>query len=80
MLQMDAEQRSAPLREALATAVEAGQARNVRALLGQPIVALEGVSAGIAALAGRNDIVQVRLDEEPIFLEETVFASAAGAV
>ena len=75
-LQADAEQRSAPLRQALATAVEAGQARNVRAFWASPVVALEAQPALIAALAGRDDVVQVRLDE-PIFLEETVFAPAA---
>ena len=76
-LQADAEQRSAPLRQALTTAVEAGQARNVRAFWASPVVALEAQPALIAALAGRDDVVQVRLDE-PIFLQETIFTDAAG--
>ncbi len=63
-LQADAEQHAAALQEALATAIDQGLARNVRAFWISPVIALEARPELIIALAARDDVAQVRPDEQ----------------
>ncbi len=78
-LQADAESRTAGLRAFLAQAVALGQARNVRHFWASPISALEAQPSLIRALAGRDDVVQVRPDAE-FTLDEVFFRPTAAAV
>ncbi len=77
-LQADAERATAALRPFLETAAAAGQARNVRYFWAGSVLALEAQPSLIAALAARDDVVQVRPDAE-IALGEVHFQPVEAA-
>lgn len=78
-LQADAERQAAALRSFLDAAAAAGQARSVRHFWASPVSALEAQPSLIAALVARDDIVQVRPDEE-FTLDEVLFRPTEAAV
>ncbi len=76
-LQAGHQQAAAALHTALTAAVAAGQARQVRAFWISPVIALQARPALIADLAGRPDVVALRLDAA-IPLQQPTFETVAG--
>ena len=71
-LQTYALEQSAPLRAALQTAEQLGQASDIQSFWISPVIAAKASPALIDALSRRTDVLQVRLDER-IYLAETDF-------